>query len=116
MCAFGKANVVHLAVNTLLDLRERIDMIACIRAACSSMIGNDDISDDDPYMKAGLLLVLLVVVAMQDTAHLAQYYKHIWMHLDSEEAADGLSKALGPRWDKKTLEVAGWYRDISRQW
>lgn len=38
----------------------------------SSMIGNDDISDDDPYMK---------------------------------EAADGLSKALGPRWDKKTLEA-----------
>jgi hypothetical protein len=71
MCAFGKANVVHLAVNTLLDLRERIDLIACIRAACSSMIGNDDISDDDPYMKAGLLLVLLVVVAMQDTTYSA---------------------------------------------
>ena len=40
------------------------------------MIGNDDISDDDPYMKAGLVLVLLVVVAVQGTVHVAQYCKH----------------------------------------
>ena len=61
---------------------------------CSANLGNVDMDDDDPYMQVG-------AIARLDRHGRSQRAKQP----ESQEAAEGLSKALGPRWDKKVLEA-----------